>query len=115
PASGKTGALTFGFTGSYKMQLDDADAVKDSLAPVALLAFASIVLILLFYFRKPFVVLVIGVGMVSGTLITMGFAWVTVGELNLITSILAGILMGLGVDFGVHFMNRARLEFGLGH
>ncbi|HLT29669.1 MAG TPA: MMPL family transporter [Myxococcaceae bacterium] len=114
PKSGADGALTFGFTGSYKMQLDDADAVKDSLAPVALLSFAGIVLILLLYFRKPVAVALVGVGMVTGTLFTMGFAWVTIGELNLITSILAGILMGLGEDFGVHFINRARLEFGEG-
>ena len=114
PKSGKGKALTYGFTGSYKMQLDDADAIKTSLAPVTLLSFAGIVIILLFYFRKPFAVMLIGVGMVTGTLFTMGFAWVTVGELNMITSILAGILMGLGEDFGVHFITRTRLELGEG-
>lgn len=114
PKSGTDKAFTYGLTGSYKMQLDDATAVKDSLAPVTLLSLASIVLILLIYFRKPFAVLLVGIGMVTGTLFTMGFAWVTIGELNLITSILAGILMGLGEDFGVHFITRARLEFGEG-
>jgi len=114
PKSGTAKAFTYGLTGSYKMQLDDATAVKDSLAPITVLSFAGIVLILLAYFRKPFAVLLVGVGMVTGTLFTMGFAWVTIGELNLITSILAGILMGLGEDFGVHFITRARLEFGEG-
>jgi predicted RND superfamily exporter protein len=112
PKSGKSGTVTFGLTGSYKMQLDDAKSVKDSLIPVTGLSFGGIVLVLLFYFRKPFAVFLVAFGMATGALFTMGFAWVTVGQLNMITSILAGIVMGLGEDFGLHLLTRTRLEFG---
>ncbi len=112
--SAKGKALTYGFTGSYKMSLDDADSIQQSLKPVTLLSFGAIAFILLIYFRKPFAVLMVAAGMAMGALFTMGFAWVTIGELNMITSILAAILMGLGEDFGVHFITRTRLELGEG-
>ncbi|HZI02780.1 MAG TPA: MMPL family transporter, partial [Archangium sp.] len=53
-------------------------------------------------------------GMVIGTIITMGFTYATIGELNMVTSILGGILMGFGIDFGIHFVFRTRLELGQG-
>src|SRR5690606_2541342 len=49
-----------------------------------------------------------------GTVLTLGFTYVTIGTLNMVTSMLAGILMGLGVDFGYHFIFRVRIELGAG-
>jgi predicted RND superfamily exporter protein len=114
PESGRGKTVTFGFSGNYKMSLDDADSIKQSLGPVTFLSLFSIAFILLVYFRKPFAVLLVAAGMAAGALFTYAFAYVTVGELNMITSILAAILMGLGEDFGVHFVTRTRLEFGEG-
>ncbi|MDQ3264081.1 MAG: MMPL family transporter [Myxococcota bacterium] len=111
---GKTGTVAYGFTGSYKLSLDDSVAVEKSLQPTTLLSFASILLITLLFFRKVAPTLIVLSGMVLGTLLTLGFTYVTVGTLNMVTSMLAGILMGLGVDFGYHFIFRTRIELGLG-
>lgn len=111
---GKTGTVAYGFTGSYKLTLDDSTAIAKSLQPTTLLSFASILLITLIFFRKVAPTLIVLSGMVLGTLLTMGFTYVTIGTLNMVTSMLAGILMGLGVDFGYHFIFRARIELGLG-
>jgi predicted RND superfamily exporter protein len=53
-------------------------------------------------------------GTALGTVFTMGFTYVTVGQLNMITSILGGILLGFGVDYGIHFIFRTRIELGAG-
>jgi predicted RND superfamily exporter protein len=107
--------MAYGFTGSYKTTVDDSYAISQSLEPVSLYAFLGILLITVVFFKfKWLPTLVVITGMIIGTLLTMGFAYFTVGQLNMITSILGGILMGFGVDYGIHFMFRTRIELGLG-
>ncbi|OJH42473.1 efflux RND transporter permease subunit [Cystobacter ferrugineus] len=106
--------VAYGFTGSYKTAVDDSYAIEESLQPVTLLAFAAIFIITIFAFRKWVPTLIVAIGTVIGTVITMGFTYVTVGELNMITSILGGLLLGFGIDYGIHFIFRTRLELGQG-
>jgi hypothetical protein len=106
--------VAYGFTGSYKTAVDDSYAIEESLQPVSLLAFAAIFLITILAFRKWVPTLIVAIGTVIGTIITMGFTYITVGELNMITSILGGLLLGFGIDYGLHFIFRTRLELGQG-
>lgn len=111
---GDAKTVAYGFTGSYKTAVDDSYAIHDSLTPVAIIAFLAILAITIAFFRKWAPTVIVVSGMVIGTVITMGFTYATVGELNMITSILGGILMGFGIDFGIHFVFRTRLELGAG-
>ncbi|RYF10391.1 MAG: export protein, partial [Deltaproteobacteria bacterium] len=112
---GDHGTIAYGFTGSYKTTLDDSFAIANSLEPVSVLAFAGIMAITVLFFRfKWLPSLVVLLGVVLGTVLTLGFTYATVGQLNMITSILGGILMGFGVDYGIHFIFRTRIELGLG-
>ena len=111
---GSAGTIAYGFTGSYKTSLDDSYAIAESLEPVSTLAFVSILVITVLFFRKWLPSLIVLTGMVLGTILAMGFTYATVGTLNMITSILGGIMMGFGVDYGIHFIFRTRIELGLG-
>jgi len=112
-ADGK--AVTYGFTGSYKTNYDDSFQIQASLIPTGTWALLGIALVLAIFFgRRPGSVLLIVLGMAVGIVFTFGFAKATVGELNMVTSILAGILMGQGIDFGIHFNFRMREELGRG-
>ncbi|WNG50762.1 MMPL family transporter [Archangium minus] len=106
--------VAYGFTGSYKTAVDDSYAIEESLQPVSLLAFAAIFFITILAFRKWVPTIIVSIGTVIGTVVTMGFTYVTVGELNMITSILGGLLLGFGIDYGIHFIFRTRLELGQG-
>jgi predicted RND superfamily exporter protein len=106
--------LTYGYTGTYKTTVDDSYAIQNSLEPVTYLAFAAIIVITGLFFRKVAPSLIVISGMVLGTILTMGFTAITVHELNMVTSILGGILMGFGVDYGIHFIFRTRIELGAG-
>jgi uncharacterized protein len=108
------GTITYGFTGSYKTIVDDSVAIRESLKPTTGLAFGLILLVMVAFFRKAMPIFIIASGTLLGTLLAIGFAWATVGELNMITSMLGAIMMGLGVDFGFHLTYRMRLELGLG-
>ncbi len=111
---GQGGTIAYGYTGSYKTALDDSYAIARSLRPVMVVAFLGILLVTGLFFRRLWPTLIVMTGVALGTLITLGFTYVTVGQLNMITSILGGILMGLGVDFGIHFTFRTRIELGTG-
>jgi predicted RND superfamily exporter protein len=111
---GDAKTVAYGYTGSYKTAVDDSYAIEESLQPVAIIAFAAILIITIAFFRKWAPTVIVVSGMVIGTIITMGFTYATIGELNMITSILGGILMGFGIDFGIHFIFRTRLELGAG-
>ncbi len=106
--------LFLGFTGSYKTALDDSYAIQESLDDVFIWAFVAIVVITIAFFRKIAPTVIVITGMVLGTVLTMGFAKVTLGELNMITSIIGAILMGFGIDYGIHFVYRTRIELGFG-
>ena len=112
-AAGKQ--VGFGFTGSYKTSYDDSFEMKASLGPTSLWSFAGVVLVVLaFLGRRPGAILLIVGTMMAGLAITFGFTWVTVGQLNMVTSILAAILMGMGIDFAIHFVYRMRHYLGTG-
>ncbi|MBZ4416222.1 RND family transporter [Myxococcus sp. RHSTA-1-4] len=111
---GKAKSIAYGFTGSYKTTVDDSYAIEESLEPVTIIALVTIFLITIVFFRKVAPTFIVVSGTVIGTLYTLGFTYATVGELNMITSILGGILMGFGIDYGIHFIFRTRLELGAG-
>ncbi|MBX7097983.1 MAG: MMPL family transporter [Myxococcaceae bacterium] len=113
-AYGDDKRVYFGFTGSYKTSLDDSYAVRDSVDDVFIVAFAFITIITIAFFRKWAPTVLVISGMALGTLLTMGFAKVTLNELNMITSIIGAILMGFGIDYGIHFIYRTRIELGTG-
>ncbi len=106
--------IYFGFTGSYKTAVDDSYSIDESLPRVSWWAFIGIALITIIFFRKLAPSVIVITGMALGTLLTMGFTYFTVGQLNMVTSVLGGILMGFGVDYGIHFTFRTRIELGLG-
>ncbi len=106
--------IAFGFTGSYKTNVDDSVAMTSSLDDITLIALGMISVIIAVFFRKWAPTLIVLSGTVLGTLFTLGFAKLTLGQLNMVTSIIAAILLGFGIDYGIHFTYRARIELGTG-
>jgi len=107
--------VEYGWSGSYKTNFDDSMDIKNSLAPVSGYAIAGVMLVLLFFFRgRVTAALILLFGLLIGVVVTMGFTWLAVGELNMITSILGAILMGFGIDFGIHQLFRLSEELDRG-
>ncbi|MFO0595619.1 MAG: MMPL family transporter [Myxococcaceae bacterium] len=106
--------VAFGFTGSYKTNVDDSVAIVDSLDDITISSLVLIALVIAIFFRRFWPTLIVLSGIVLGTIMTLGFAKLTLGELNMVTSIIAAILLGFGIDYGIHFTYRARIEFGTG-
>ncbi|MDA1027773.1 MAG: MMPL family transporter [Bacteroidetes bacterium] len=58
------------------------------------------------FLRMPIMALTIGLPLLMSLSWTFGLAYLSYGELNLMTSTLGLVLFGLGIDFGIHFYAR---------
>ncbi len=113
-AVGQGKTVTYGFTGGYKTSVDDSYAIQRSLPKVTSIALVSVFVIIVVFFRKIAPAIMVKLGIVFGTVLMYAFAYATVGQVNMITSMLGAIMLGLGIDFGIHFIYRTRLELGQG-
>ena len=103
--------VTYGFTGSYKTNLDDSQTLTAALIPTSVVSFLGIFLYLLIALRRPTQIILLMLLLVISVTQTFAFCELVVGELNTVTAILGAILMGLGIDFGIHFLYRFREEY----
>ncbi len=78
-----------------------------------LLAFLLIVFAVWLHFRRPLVVLLSLLPLLSGYGVTLGLLALTGQKLNFISIIGLPIILGIGIDNGVHFLHRV-LEEGPG-
>lgn len=102
--------ITIGLTGRPVLSADQMDSTgADSvLAFVASLIGVSLLyMVYLRRFKRPLII----VGcLIIGMLWSIGFVTLTIGHLNLLTLVFTIILVGIGVDYGMHLLIRAMRE-----
>lgn len=92
--------------GEFVNKIDEYHALLSDFKLSLLFVIVCIVLILFFTFRSFITVFYVIFPLVLGVLFCVGISWVLVGNLNLLTVFLFGILFGLGVDYGIYFHSR---------
>ena len=102
--------MTVALSGRYKKKLDQKKAIEGDLAKSSIWALAGVALYVIFYFRSLAASGLIMIPLGAGLIWTFGFAGQTFGELNILTSFVAAILVGLGIDHGVHLLSRYNEE-----
>lgn len=97
-------------TGRYIKRLEQRDATARDLGRGTTLAFALIVVFLVAYFRSVRAPLLVTIPLVLGTICTFGATWLVFGTLNILTGFVGSVLLGLGIDYGIHLAARYRDE-----
>ena len=98
--------LAVGLTGRPVLQADEMETTDRDMtraAVIAVLFVGVLFMIVLHGWLRPFLVLL---SLAMATAWSFGFATVTVGELNLLSVVFALVLVGIGVDFGIHVVMR---------
>ena len=105
--------IDIGLTGKPVMQYDEmatsnTDMTRASI--IALVLCAALFMIFMGGVKRPLLAVI---AFVFGAAWTYGFATLTVGQLNLLSLVFMLVLVGVGLDYGVHVINRYQ-EFRIG-
>ena len=104
--------VTVALTGRYEKKVEQHDQIRSDLALASTVALLLMVGYLAVHFRR-----LLAVGLVMGPLVvglswTFGFAGLAFDALNILTGFIGAILLGLGIDHGIHLLGRYEAEHG---
>ncbi len=93
-------------TGAYAIRVEEDEVMQADLARGAVLAALVSMGIILLASRRIVALVIVAVPVAIGIAATFAFAFVTIGHLNPVTGFLGAILIGLGIEYGVHLSMR---------
>lgn len=93
-------------TGAYRIRIEEDLAMKSDLGFASLLSAVIAIGLILLGTRRASGLLVVGAPVMIGIAITFAVAQLTIGHLNVVTGFLVAILIGLGIEYGVHLAMR---------
>jgi predicted RND superfamily exporter protein len=96
--------------GGYRHNVEDFEGITQDVKWTSIAALIMVFTVITLGFRDWRAVLLIFVPLVVANVWTLGFASLTVGSLNTFTSFISAVLLGMGIDFGIHLFNRYREE-----
>ncbi|MEC9348065.1 MAG: MMPL family transporter [Pseudomonadota bacterium] len=100
-------------TGDAALDTEELESVKLGGSTAGVLSGVGILLLLVIGLRRVRAVLGTLAVLVAGLVISLGFATLAVGQLNLLSVAFAVLFIGLAVDFSIHYTLRVR-ELGGG-
>lgn len=117
-------AVTSKSGGSYKVEYGGPavfmrafdSGVRKDLGVISTVSLVAAALLLLLATRRPIASLFVLIPIAIAIVCALGVAAIVVGHLNIISSLLVAILLGLGVEFGIHLIlrtNEARVHLPL--
>jgi predicted RND superfamily exporter protein len=98
--------VTVDATGNFQSRIEEDTVMRRDLANAGLLSALLAVGIILLATRRVSALAVVGLPVVVGVLLTFAFAQLAIGHLNVVTGFLVAILIGLGIEYGVHLAMR---------
>ncbi len=107
--------IQVGVTGEDVIASDEMVTTQSDVQLATLLALTGVSLLFILAFRGVVKPLLAIYCLVIALCWSMGFTTVTVGHLNILSVVFTTILIGLGIDFGIHILERFREEKRAGH
>jgi len=95
-----------GLSGSYAFAAESDNLIKSDMRNTTIISSLGVALIFILAFGRFFLPLLATVPLFLAMLLTLGWGKLAAGGLNLITTFIPSLIMGLGIDYGVHFIAR---------
>lgn len=96
--------VSVGLTGFVVVGKDEAVTAEKGLVVSTAMALGLIILLLIINFRMKSVPLMAGTPLLIGIIWTVGISAFFLGRLNLMTAMYMIALLGLGIDFAIHYL-----------
>ncbi|RKH89123.1 hypothetical protein D7Y21_11965 [Corallococcus sp. AB045] len=105
-AAEKYPGVTLEATGNFQNRIEEDAVMRRDLSNAGLLSALIAVGLILLATRRISALAVVGVPVMVGLMLTFAFAQGAIGHLNIVTGFLVAILIGLGIEYGVHLAMR---------
>ncbi len=102
--------LKVGYSGRYTRKVEQQQLIESDLGWTTLLSLALVLFYLILHFRRGFAVALVAIPLVLGLIWTYGLTAIVFTKLNVLTSFVGVILLGLGIDHGIHLLGRFESE-----
>ena len=106
----KYAELKIRLTGSMVVRLEENNFIQNDLKNAAMVAAFLAISIIFIYTRSWFSIPLIFFPLLLSLTYTFALARLIIGHLNIISGFLVAILMGLGIDYGIHLYIRFKQE-----
>ncbi len=94
-----------GITGVIPLQKDEMDHTTSSMQISSLVALVLVLLLFILTFRMWSTAVLAALNLIIAIIIAAGVVGLILGRLNLMTSMFAVILIGLGIDYAIHIIS----------
>lgn len=101
--------------GAYPGRLGNISSIAGDATRGGSVAIVLLILCLLFYFRSPRTILLVMVPLITSVVAALAYADLRYGFLNLVSAFIFAVLLGMGIDFGIHILGRYEHERMRGH
>ena len=95
-----------GLTGSPAFVAEEMAQIGHDMLVTSVVSLVAVLLLFGLAFRSLVRTALVFVPLLSGVLVTVALVAATIGRLNLMSSMFLAILVGLGIDFGIHLISR---------
>jgi hopanoid biosynthesis associated RND transporter like protein HpnN len=99
-----------GLTGAEVVAADEMAATLKDVTIASQIALAGVSILFIIAFKSVIKPLIAVFCLLLALCWTLGYASITVGSLNILSVVFTTILIGLGIDFGIHLLERYREE-----
>jgi predicted RND superfamily exporter protein len=106
--------ITWNIVGPYTVKAEERATIRRDMLKSGGFGFLGVVLIIYLLFRSWRAVLTLLVPLVCGVAWSMALTYLVLGRLNTLTSLISTVIVGMGIDAGIHFLMRVREEKGQG-
>ncbi|HFE45166.1 MAG TPA: hypothetical protein ENJ18_06685, partial [Nannocystis exedens] len=103
-------SMVWHVVGPYAVKADENQAIRRDMLVSGGFALVGVIAILLLLFRSMRAVFTLLVPLLCGVTWSMGATQLILGHLNTMTSLISTVVMGMGIDAGIHFLHGVRRE-----
>lgn len=105
-----SGPMTVNIVGPYIIKADERATISEDMVKSGGFGFLGVMLILYVLLRSGRAVFTLLVPLVCGVTWSLALTQLVLGHLNTLTSLISTVVMGMGIDAGIHFLMRVREE-----
>ena len=98
--------IRISYTGGYPIAVNDEAMTKRDIKVTIITSFLGVMLLFGLCFRTWRILFYVGIPLAISIIWTLGFARIVFHHLNILTLVFSCVLIGLGIDFAIHMVNR---------